>query len=136
MGGETYQAARGARKEVLVVPPLRNGAPTSEIAVMHLEERRVWWERVKDSGSLNSSEGRAMRSAVRKESDQLYERFAKPYEEEHYGKFVAIHPCGEMIIAEKSYEVLEEISGRWGDDWCAFRRMGNSPALEWKSAKC
>lgn len=120
---------------VLIIPAPENGSSPQEIDVMSFEERAAWWERVKASGSMNSAEGRAMSSAVRKESDQLYERYAKSYEKDYYGKFVAIHPGGEMIIADKRYLVLEEMRERWGEIWCAFRRFGNLPMFEWKSAR-
>lgn len=135
MNETTYEAAQGTNQGVLIVPAPSNGSSEQEIKIMSYEERAAWWERVKSSGSMHSPEGQAMSSAVRKESDQLYERYAKPYERDYYGKFVAIHPRGEMIIADKRYLVLEEMRKRWGEIWCAFRRFGNLPMFEWKSAR-
>ncbi len=38
-------------------------------------------------------------------SDQLYERFGKPLEGEHWGRFLAVSPEGETLLADDLDEV-------------------------------
>ena len=39
--------------------------------------------------------------------DLLYERYGKPLEAEHWGKFLAIHPDGRTVLTD-DYEILKE----------------------------
>ena len=39
--------------------------------------------------------------------DLLYERYGKPLEAEHWGKYLAVHPDGQTIL-EDDYEVLSD----------------------------
>jgi hypothetical protein len=50
-----------------------------------------------------------------RQSDELYERYGKPYEAEHWGEYVAIAPDGRTVIGPTLDEVTEraaEILGR------------------------
>ncbi|MBI3988865.1 MAG: hypothetical protein HY347_04530 [candidate division NC10 bacterium] len=63
----------------------------------------------------------------------LYERFAKPLEREHYGKFVAISREGELIIDSDQIHVLEEAIKRFGRGNFALRRFGFKALGRWKT---
>lgn len=109
---------------------------TDEIHVMTREEMDRRWETVKQSGSPHSPEAESYRKAVGEQGDRLYLQFAKHLEKDHHGEFVAIHPSGETILAKKSTDLLEAIEERWGDEYCAMRRLGHQSFLEWKTPRC
>ena len=52
---------------------------------------------------------------LRREADRLYERYAKPLEAEHAGKYVAVSPAGQVILGDAMLEVSQravEVFGR------------------------
>ena len=50
-----------------------------------------------------------------KQSDELYERYAKPLEAGHWGEFVAIYPDGRTVIGEKD-EHMDDVFLRAYDE--------------------
>jgi hypothetical protein len=45
---------------------------------------------------------------LKRVGDDLYERFGKPLETEHWGEFVAIFPDGQIVLGASPYEVVEK----------------------------
>ena len=40
-----------------------------------------------------------------RQSDELYDRYAVPFEKEHWGKFIAVSPRGETMIGDDMDEL-------------------------------
>lgn len=51
---------------------------------------------------------------LKKKSDELYERYGKPLEQEHWGKYIAIFPDGRTIIGDTPHEVLDKAVTTFG----------------------
>lgn len=51
---------------------------------------------------------------LRQTADDLYERYAKPLEAEHRGKFVAVTPEGQVVMGDTAREVAQEATERFG----------------------
>ncbi|MGQ9627390.1 MAG: hypothetical protein ACUVV0_10870 [Anaerolineae bacterium] len=64
--------------------------------------------------------------------EALYEKFGRPLEPEHQGKFVAISTEGETIVAEDSVEVLRAAIERFGSGNFAFHRIGFKAIGKWR----
>ena len=62
-------------------------------------------------GTPEQQEERRRRREI---SDGLYERYGKPLEAEHWGKYLAVHPDGRTVLAD-DYETMSE-RGRAGLD--------------------
>lgn len=60
------------------------------------------------------------------EADGLYERYGKPLEKEHHGKFVAIFGDGRVIVDPDDVAVIEEAINSFGSGKFVFRRIGYS----------
>ena len=51
------------------------------------------------------------------QADSLYERYGKPLEETHNGKYVAIAGDGKTIVGTSLAEVMEEAGRQLGWSW-------------------
>jgi hypothetical protein len=51
---------------------------------------------------------------LRAEADWLYEAYAKPLEQEHWGEYIAISPKGGSIRGSTSYEVSRQAVEAFG----------------------
>ena len=51
---------------------------------------------------------------IKQQADDLYERYAKPLEAEHTGKFVAVSPQGQTILGETMGEVTRQATTAFG----------------------
>ena len=47
-------------------------------------------------------------------SDEIYERYGKPLERDHWGKYAAIFPDGRTIIGDTLHGVTEEAIATFG----------------------
>lgn len=54
------------------------------------------------------------RAAEERLYEQLYERFGKPLEAEHRGRYLAISPAGETILGATLLDVAREAAERLG----------------------
>ena len=50
-----------------------------------------------------------------KQGDELYERYGKPLEAEHWGEFVAVAPDGRMMVGSEKADVLHNASLEFGE---------------------
>jgi hypothetical protein len=50
----------------------------------------------------------AQTQSLLEQSDALYERYGKPFEKTHQGKFIAISPAGETLIADTVMELMQQ----------------------------
>lgn len=47
-------------------------------------------------------------------SDELYEKFGKPLENKHWGKYVAISPKGKIVLAPTLLEAMKKATATLG----------------------
>jgi hypothetical protein len=70
--------------------------------------------------------------AERSERDQeLYERYGKPLQTDHAGKYVAIGPDGHTIVDTDSAEVLRQAIAKFGSGNFALKRVGHRAFDTW-----
>lgn len=49
-----------------------------------------------------------------RQSDTLYDRYAAPFEAQHYGQFIAVPPRGETLIGDDMDEVARRATETFG----------------------
>ena len=64
-------------------------------------------------------------------SEELYDRYGKPLESEHWGRFVAIHPNGRTVLGEDVDQVLDEATIRYGPGSFLFK-VGEREVGRWR----
>ena len=52
------------------------------------------------------------------DSEAVYDRFVKPLEAEHYGRYIAVLPDGRYVLGDDLTEVVQLASAEF--DQCAF----------------
>ena len=60
------------------------------------------------------------------DDDSLYERYGKPLEQEHQGKYIAISQDGQVIVDADDMVVVSQAIQRFGSGNFIFRRLGYS----------
>ena len=60
------------------------------------------------------------------ETDGLYERYGKPLEREHHGKYIAISRTGQVIVDTDDISVVDQAIQAFGSGNFVFRRIGYS----------
>ena len=68
------------------------------------------------------------------EDDRLYDRYGKPLEPEHTGKFVAISQDGRLIIGTDELRVVQQAVEQFGPGAFALRRIGAAAEIRWRRA--
>ena len=56
-----------------------------------------------------------------KQGDELYERYGKPLEAEHWGEFVAVAPDGRTIVGDNPYKIDMEAWNTFGGEAVMFQ---------------
>ena len=51
---------------------------------------------------------------IANQGDELYERYGKPFEAEHWGEFIAISPDGRTLLGTEMAEVLDNALRQFG----------------------
>jgi hypothetical protein len=67
----------------------------------------------------------------RRQSDELYERYGKPLEQDHWGEFVAISPDGRILLGGDLNDVAwrgPEVLGRG----CFVFKVGERAVGKWR----
>lgn len=54
------------------------------------------------------------RQELQRQAEQLYERYGKPLEDEHTGKYIAISPAGQVMIGDTVLEVAQKATETFG----------------------
>ena len=67
-----------------------------------------------------------------KEDDRLYERYGKPLEPEHAGKYVAIGPDGQCILGSDELALAIKARNQFGEGNFALRRIGYDTEIRWR----
>ena len=60
------------------------------------------------------------------DDDSLYERYGKPLEQEHHGKYIAISRDGQVIVDVDDAVVVDQAIERFGSGNFMFHRIGYS----------
>ena len=68
---------------------------------------------------------------LRREADRLYERYAKPLEADHRGKYVAVSPAGELILGDTMLEVSRKAVEAFGRGNFVFK-LGPRAVGRWR----
>ena len=58
--------------------------------------------------------------------DSLYERYGKPLERDHHGKYIAISREGQVIVDADDMVVVDQAIERFGSGNFMFHRIGYS----------
>lgn len=58
---------------------------------------------------------------LQQESEELYERYGRPSEAEHWGEFVAIAPTGKTIVRPTLIDVAEQALASFGPGSFVFK---------------
>ena len=64
------------------------------------------------------------------QSDALYERYGKPLEKTHWGKFIAISQTGKTLIADTILEVMQQAKKALGSENFIFK-IGERAVGQW-----
>ena len=80
---------------------------------------------------MGRSSMRMDQASVRRRGEQLYERYGKPLEAEHAGKFVAISPKGDTIVGESMLDVAKRAATELGHGNFVFR-LGPRSVGKWR----
>lgn len=64
---------------------------------------------------------RPTREDHKREGDELYERYGRPLEGEHWGEFVAIMPDGRTVLAPTLLEAMKRASEAFGPGGFIFK---------------
>jgi len=59
-----------------------------------------------------------------RDSDRLYERYVRPLEREHWGKFATVTLAGDVIVAVTLLEAIQEADDRFGQDPTVTFKIG------------
>jgi len=65
------------------------------------------------------------------EADSLYERYGKPLEGEHWGKYLAVMPDGRTILAETHLEIADKAVSAFGRGSFIFK-VGEKAVGRWR----
>lgn len=68
-----------------------------------------------------------------RKDEALYERYGKPLEPEHTGRFVAIGDTGEVILGDDEFALSKESLNRFGSGKYTVRRIGYDYNIRWRT---
>ena len=104
---------------------------------MSIEQQQEWItgeefarenRRLIDAGVPDDApEFQALFARARARDDYLYEWYGKQHMADHYGKWIAISPEGEVIIKDTAGQVLAEARDRFGPGAAAVRKLAEFP---------
>jgi hypothetical protein len=72
----------------------------------------------------------APHQSLLEQSDALYERYGKPFEKTHRGKYVAISQAGKTLIADTVFELIQEAKTVLGPGNFIFK-IGERAVGQW-----
>ena len=73
----------------------------------------------------------AEQARLTRRGERLYERYAKPHETAHAGKFIAISPKGQTIIGDTMLEVAKQAAAEFGRGNFIFK-LGPRSVGKWR----
>jgi hypothetical protein len=72
----------------------------------------------------------ATHQTLLEQSDALYERYAKPFEISHRGKFIAISPSGRTLVADTLIDLMKRAKTELGSGNFIFK-IGERAVGKW-----
>ena len=72
----------------------------------------------------------ATQQTLLEQSDALYERYAKPLEKKHLGKYIAISADGKTVIADTVIELMQVAKSKLGPGNFIFK-IGERAVGKW-----
>jgi hypothetical protein len=72
----------------------------------------------------------AQTQSLLQQSDALYERYGKPLEKTHRGKFIAISLSGKTLIADTVYDLMKQAKTTLGPGNFVFK-IGERAVGKW-----
>ena len=72
----------------------------------------------------------APHQSLLQQSDALYERYGKPLEKTHWGKYIAISQAGKTLIADTVFELIQEAKTTLGPGNFIFK-IGERAVGKW-----
>jgi hypothetical protein len=72
----------------------------------------------------------AQTQSLKEQSDALYERYGKPLEKTHWGKFIAISNAGKTLIADTILELMQQAKTALGPGNFIFK-IGEPAVGKW-----
>ncbi len=67
----------------------------------------------------------------KKQAEQLYERYGRPFENTHAGQYIAISPDGKTILDASLRDVLEKARASFGPGSFVFK-VGQRAVWRWR----
>ena len=58
------------------------------------------------------------------DADRLYERYVRPLESEHRGKYATVTLTGDMFVAQTLLDAIQEADDRFGQDLTVTFKIG------------
>ena len=77
-----------------------------------------------------SGEDQGGRHRLSPEAERLYELYAKPLEDEHWGELVAVNPDGRWMLGATVRDLLRDAAEAFGPGNYSFR-VGPRAASKW-----
>ena len=68
---------------------------------------------------------------LKRQANRLYARYAKPLEEEHAGRFIAVSPKGQVLLGDGLFEVTQQATETFGRGNFIFR-LGERVVGNWR----
>jgi hypothetical protein len=95
------------------------------------EQRRieVWWEHWNRRSAAQQFATEEDRIRY-EEFHQMYERYAKPFEQEYYGYYIAVGRNGEVVVGEQIGEVIRRANEQIGRGQNYLGRLGYRVTFE------
>ncbi len=68
---------------------------------------------------------------LQRRADELYERYAKPLEEQNLGRFIAVSPAGQVLLGDDVLEVTRKATETFGRGNFIFK-LGPRAVGQWR----
>jgi hypothetical protein len=92
----------------------------------HEESLPIWYNGVTENYQMIT----AQQQSLLEQSDALYERYGKPLEKLHRGKYVAISQEGKTLLGESVLQLIQEAKTTLGPENFIFK-IGERAVGQW-----
>ncbi len=70
-------------------------------------------------------------SELMEQSEKLYDRYGKPFEQGHWGMYIAIFPDGKTVVGDDLMDVSDQALDRFGQGSFVFK-IGEKSVGKWR----
>ncbi len=70
-------------------------------------------------------------SELMKKSEQLYDQYGKPLEQDHWGEYVAVFPDGRTVVGTDLMDVSDQALAQYGKGSFVFK-VGEKAVGKWR----